>query len=95
MPGSTGVSHGTDDHRYASHYFHASLGLTLMIGDSSGAMPATYVAYVNRSRLDAFGGIFGGVTRRLVSSRVRSALSDYLAQIKVRLEQHFKSAPRP
>jgi len=80
---------------YASHYFYASLGLTLLIGDPSGVTPGTYVAYVNRSRVDAFDGIFGGVIRRVVRAKVRSTLSDYLTEIKVRLEQRFQNAPHP
>jgi hypothetical protein len=77
---------------YASHYFDASLGLTLLISDGGGATAGTYVAYLNRSRVDAFGGIFGGITRRLVRAKARSTLSGYLADLKVRLERDFASA---
>ena len=41
---------------YASHYFDASLGLTVLLRDRSGPPELTYLVYVNRSRVDIFGG---------------------------------------
>jgi hypothetical protein len=76
-------------HIYGSHYFDASLGLTVLLRDHSGPSPATYVAYVNHSRVDVFGGLFGGVTRAMVSSRARATVSDQLARLKGRLERQF------
>ena len=58
---------------YAMHYFDASLGLTLLVPDRTSATPATYVVYLNRSRIDLFDGLFGGVARRIVAGRARSA----------------------
>jgi len=43
---------------YAMHYFDASLGLTLLVPDRSASSPATYVVYLNRSRIDLFDGVF-------------------------------------
>ena len=81
-------------HIYGTHYFDASLGLTLLLRDRSGSSAATYVAYVNRSRVDAFGGVFGGVTRKFVTSRARSTVSDNLARLQLMLEREFgASAP--
>ena len=37
---------------YAMHYYDASLGLTLLVPDRTAASPATYVVYLNRSRID-------------------------------------------
>src|SRR5215204_5184647 len=44
---------------YAMHYYDASLGLTLLVPDRASASPATYVIYLNRSRIDLFDGAFG------------------------------------
>jgi hypothetical protein len=70
---------------YGSHYFDASLGLTIVLRDPTSRASA-YVAYVNRSRVDAFGGLFGGITRRIVRSRARGALADFLEVLQRRLE---------
>src|SRR5213076_1110904 len=41
---------------YAMHYYDASLGLTLLVPDRTTSSPATYVIYLNRSRIDLFEG---------------------------------------
>src|SRR4030095_1658082 len=41
---------------YGAHYFDASLGLTILVRDQSAPSPATYVVYINRSRVDIFNG---------------------------------------
>jgi hypothetical protein len=69
---------------YGSHYFESSLGLTMVIRDTSHPT-SSYVVYVNRSRVDAFGGLFGGITRRIVRSRARGALADFLEDLQRRL----------
>lgn len=79
-------------HIYGSHYYDASLGLTVLIRDRSGSMPATYLAYLNRSRVDVFSGLFGGLARKMVTSRARSTVSDQLARIRRTLEREFVSA---
>jgi hypothetical protein len=75
---------------YASHYGHASLGLTILLDRSSVNAPATRVIYVNRSRLDIFGGIFGSIKRPLVRSRAR----DGSERTMNRLREHVESAYR-
>lgn len=72
---------------YASRYFDASLGMTLLLQDPQAAH--TYVVYANRTHTDAFGGILGGIARRVVRSRVRSGAADMLERVKVRLERDF------
>jgi hypothetical protein len=78
---------------YGSKYFDASMGLTLVLPDRARDGPASFVAYVNRSRLDVFGGIFGGLVRRTVRSRVRSGMAESLARVKVAMER--QSSPDP
>ena len=58
----------------------------------SGPSPAIYVAYLNRSRIDMFDGLFGGVTRNIVSGKARGTVSDHLLQVQQRLEQQFSAA---
>jgi hypothetical protein len=67
---------------YASHYFDASLGVTVLVSDRSASTPSTYLVYVNRSRLDVFGGMLGGVARAIISSRARAVGSEQLTKLQ-------------
>ena len=67
---------------YAMHYYDASLGLTLLVPDRTSASPATYVVYLNRSRIDLFDGLFGGVTRRIVAGRARTLVAVQLERLQ-------------
>jgi hypothetical protein len=78
---------------YASHYFTASLGLTLLADLSTPSTPRTRVIYINRSRLDAFSGVIGSVKRAIARSRARKGADHTLRALKARLEQDFKRTP--
>jgi hypothetical protein len=78
---------------YASHYFDASLGITVLVSDRSGSTPSTYLVYVNRSRLDVFGGMFGGVARAIISSRARAVVADQLTKLQ-RTVRHDDSSTK-
>jgi hypothetical protein len=67
---------------YAMHYFDASLGLTLLLPDRSSATPATYVVYVNRSRIDLFEGFFGGMARKIVAGKARGLVAEQLLRLQ-------------
>jgi hypothetical protein len=67
---------------YATHYYDASLGLTLLVPDRTSSAPSTYVVYVNRSRIDLFDGLFGGVARRIVAGRARALVSEQLQRLQ-------------
>jgi hypothetical protein len=67
---------------YAMHYYDASLGLTLLVPDTTASSPATYVVYLNRSRIDLFDGLFGGVARRIVAGRARSLVAEQLQRLQ-------------
>jgi hypothetical protein len=71
---------------YGSHYFDASLGLTVLVPLRRTATPQTYLVYLNRSRVDVFGGVFGGLTRHIVTSKARSTVADSLARLQRRVE---------
>jgi hypothetical protein len=70
---------------YAMHYFDASLGITLLIPDKA-ARPATYVVYLNRSRIDLFDGLWGGLARSVVKGKARSLVAEQLERLRKTLE---------
>jgi hypothetical protein len=80
---------------YGTHYYDASLGLTMLLPDRTSATPKMYVAYLNRSRIDIFTGVLGKVARKLVTSKARTTVSDQLAQLQRTLEPQFGAAPTP
>jgi hypothetical protein len=67
---------------YAMHYYDASLGLTLLLPERAAGSPTTYIAYLNRSRIDLFDGTFGGVARRIVAGRARSVVEEQLQRLQ-------------
>ena len=71
---------------YAMHYFDVSLGLTLLVPDTSAAKPATYVVYLNRSRIDLFDGVLGGIARKVVKGKARSLVAEQLERVRRTLE---------
>jgi hypothetical protein len=71
---------------YGMHYFDASLGLTLLVPDRAASTEATYVIYLNRSRVDLFDGMFGGIARRIVAAKARTFVSERLARLQQTLE---------
>jgi hypothetical protein len=77
---------------YAMHYFDASLGLTLLVRDTTEPSPATYVVYLNRSRIDLFDGVFGGVVRSLVAGRARSLVAEQLGRLQRTLPERTTAA---
>jgi hypothetical protein len=77
---------------YASHYSDASLGVTMLFERASGAEPRTLVIYTNRSRLDVFGGIFGGLKRPIVRSRARDGATRTMGRLRERMERQFRAA---
>lgn len=71
---------------YAMHYFDVSLGLTLLVPDTTAAKPATYVVYLNRSRIDLFDGVLGGIARKVVKGKARSLVAEQLERVRQTLE---------
>jgi hypothetical protein len=67
---------------YAMHYYDASLGLTLLVPDRRPGASGTFVVYLNRSRIDLFDGLFGGVARRLVAGRARGLVAEQLQRLQ-------------
>jgi hypothetical protein len=77
---------------YASHYFEGSLGLTVLIDDSTAEGPAVWIAYFNNSSVDAFDGLLGGLKRSLAVLRIPSAMRSNLVQTKRNLENGYTAA---
>jgi hypothetical protein len=72
---------------YGTHYFDASLGLTVLVDRG----PDCILVYANRSRLDALGGFFGGIKRAIVRSRARSAMARNLTEAREQAERRYTS----
>ncbi len=75
---------------YATHYMTGALALTAIVGGSDGR--PRYLAYLNRSRVDVLGGLFGGVARRIIGSRLRGEATEVVEDLRRRLES---GTPRP
>jgi hypothetical protein len=69
---------------YASHYLTGSLSLTVTTNGADGT-PA-YLAYLRRSRADAFDGLFGGFVRHIVEGRIRADAPALLDVLRGKLE---------
>lgn len=74
---------------YASHYSNASLGLTILIDRSTPEIAQTRVVYVNHSRVDLLGGVFGAITRPLIRSRARDGAERAMRGLRDRLEKQY------
>jgi hypothetical protein len=84
---ATGVTGIATRQLYASHFFHASLGLTVVVDANGPHGPGVMIVYLNRSRTDAFSGILGPVKRAAVRSRARGTAERLLNGLKARLEK--------
>ena len=72
---------------YASHYFEASLAITLAADDPADpAGRSIYLAYVNRSRIDLLGGALAGLARGMVRGRLQDGMRKNLQQTVTKLE---------
>ncbi|MFL6230674.1 MAG: hypothetical protein ACJ741_18025 [Pyrinomonadaceae bacterium] len=84
-------------HLYANHYIDASFSLTFLMNVPADgvASDTTYLAYFNRSRADAFGGLFGSLKRRVVESGVLDGLHDVLQQTERNVQIHLRDQQGP
>lgn len=80
---------------YSTHYFDASLGITLILADASNEA-GLYLVYVSRSRIDVLQGWLAGVKRTVMKSRLRGAVERSLLQARdiAEREYHARSEPR-
>ena len=68
---------------FATHYSTGSLSLTAIVGGRDGA--PRYLVYLNRSRLDVLGGLFGGLARRIIERRFRDEAVQVVESLRGRL----------
>lgn len=84
LPGQTWIA---SKQIYASHYFDASLAITLLVDDPTDPSGSSiYLAYVNRSRIDLLGGAFAGFVRHMVRGRLEDGMRKNLQQTVTKLE---------
>ena len=77
---------------YADHYFDGSLGLAVVAQQSGGPTdPELWVLYINRSRIDALGGLFGPLKKSIAQQRSRAALQKNLVELKKGFESRYQS----
>lgn len=74
---------------YASHYGNASLGVTMLFDRSTPEAPRTRVVYLNRSRIDLLGGLFGPIKRPVIRSRAREGAERAMRGLRDRLERQY------
>jgi len=67
---------------FASHYRDGSLGTTFVLDGGK----TRYLVYLNRSRLDRLGGMFGGLKRSLVERQLASEVKSGLDTVRRRIE---------
>ena len=71
---------------YADHYFEASLGLTMIAGESANpSVPGISVAYFNRSQTDGLRGWAASLERSFVERRIRSWMAKNLLKMRSNL----------
>jgi hypothetical protein len=84
---------------YGSHYFDASLGITVVMDAHGDDKPRSFLAYANQSRIDALGGLWGPVKRAVVRARARSSVRENLlaarSLVETRFERRASGRPHP
>lgn len=73
---------------YASHYIDGSVGITAVVPSGDGAW--SYLVYMNRSDLDILSGFWSGLTRIIMSRRIKNESAELLLSIRRRMEQEPK-----
>jgi hypothetical protein len=77
---------------YSSHYFDSSLGITVVVDEGADRKPPrSFLAYANRSRIDALGGLWGPLKGAVVRARTRSSVRDNLAAARMLVERRFET----
>ena len=78
---------------FSSRYMNGALSLTAIATDAAGAH---YLIYLNRSAVDLVGGLFGGLKRSMLESRLSSQVPEIIVKLRNRLERsRYASSPDP
>ena len=73
---------------YATHYFEAALGLTLMVSDSESSEPDFYLIHINRSRIDFLRDIPGFLAKYLLKG-AHNLLHKKMTIVKKNMEDAY------
>lgn len=69
---------------FASRYINGALSMTALTTAEGGQR---YLVYLNRSTVDVLGGVFGGVKRAMLESRLSGEVPELIARLRDRLER--------
>jgi hypothetical protein len=69
---------------FGSHYIDAALGVTMVLCERDAA--PCYLAYVNRTHADVFGGLFGGFKRAVARRRIESQAPGLMRALRDRVQ---------
>lgn len=77
---------------YASHYFEASLGLTMLFESSEpDSLPGFYLVYVNRSRIDLLRKWYSIFGRGSLSDSVRNSMRKNVSELRTKVEAEYSA----
>lgn len=77
----------TSKQLYANHYFETSLGMSFfMDAVNTNGPPASYLIYLNRSRLDILRGMLWKIIRPIANKKIKSGFTKNFQRVKERLE---------
>lgn len=76
---------------YATHYFEASVAVTVASAITGAASPAFHLMQLHRSRIDGLRGGFPGLKRFTAGRRIRKWLEGTLRQTKTHVERQATS----
>ena len=69
---------------FASRYLNGALSMTALTTAADGQH---YLVYLNRSTVDLLGGLFGGIKRSVMESRLSGEVPAIIARLRDRLER--------
>jgi hypothetical protein len=69
---------------FSSHYFDASLGLSIFVPAAAGNYG--YIVYMNRTRIEGLRGPLAGLVRAIATRRGRDGLEKTLLNVRTKLE---------
>jgi hypothetical protein len=69
---------------FASRYINGALSMTAVTAPDAGGR---YLIYLNRSTVDLLGGVFGGITRAVLESRLTGEVPELVGRLRDRLER--------
>jgi hypothetical protein len=71
---------------YATHYSSGSLNLVALVRRPASTGAPYYLVVVNRSSIDAIGGLFGGIARKVIEGRMKRDAPGLIATFRQRIE---------